>query len=346
MPRDPSLPVGSDLLGPLANVSRSVEQEGNTRRVRSGPECVHGVSVAHDMSGLYSTRSVRFILTSLEVADAPDGSPTGCSYAEVHGRIWPPGRGGAEPGGGVGIAGRWRTDLPTLVPSLRGRRRGRAAGPSDRQGIGSAGASGSVRGGRAFVSNALSGLHCAAFPRTSGGRPPFRLELQLDEGLPAKPEFAAESGASRRPPAQAASSSAAGNDAASGRVAPRVAGRGPAARSGGHDGRCHERDLLSVSGRGRRHCVNVPSAAGGVRTTRPAAEPVYGSRQSLLSHRRRRRQGGSRPADPGRARAGTSGRRAHRGVFAPGARPLGAFVPDLAGSRAEGTGAGGHHDDG
>ena len=50
--------------------------------------------------------------------------------------------------------------------------------------------------------------------------------------------------------------------------------------------------------------------------------------------------------DAGRARAGASGGRAYRGVFTPGAWPLRAFVPDLAGSRAKGAGAGGYRDDG
>ena len=51
-----------------------------------------------------------------------------------------------------------------------------------------------VRGGRAAVSDALSGFTARAFPRASGSGPPVRLELQLDEGVPAKPEFAAEGG--------------------------------------------------------------------------------------------------------------------------------------------------------
>ena len=75
----------------------------------------------------------------------------------------------------------------------------------------------------------------------------------------------------------------------------------------------------------RRHGVDVLGAAGGVWATWPAAEPVHGSRQSLLSHFRGRRPGGSRPADPDQARAGTSGRRAYRGVFA---FPRRAAVPE------------------
>jgi hypothetical protein len=53
--------------------------------------------VAHDLS------CSGFPTWRLE--DAPDGSPTGCSYAEVHGRVWPLGGVGAEPAGGGGVAG-------------------------------------------------------------------------------------------------------------------------------------------------------------------------------------------------------------------------------------------------
>ena len=72
---------------------------------------------------------------------------------------------------------------------------------------------------------------------------------------------------------------------------------------------------------------NVPGAVGGVRAARPAAEPLYRSRQSLLPHGRSWRQGGLRRADPGRACVGASGRRTYRRLFDPGARPLGAIVP-------------------
>ena len=111
-------------------------------------------------------------------------------------------------------------------------------------------------------------------------------------------------------------------------------------------GRRHERDLFGVPGRGRRHGFYVPGVVGSICASRPAAEPVYRSRQSLLSHSRSRWQGGPRPADAGRARAGAFGDRAYRGVFTPGAWPVGAIVPDLTGSRAEGTGSGRDHDGG
>ena len=96
---------------------------------------------------------------------------------------------------------------------------------ADRQDVGPAGAGGPVRGGGALVSDALSGLHRAAFPRAPGSGPPICVELQLDEGVPAKPEFAAEGVASRGAPSQAATSSVARHDAAPGRLAACVAVR-------------------------------------------------------------------------------------------------------------------------
>ena len=46
-----------------------------------------GLSLAHDMSGLCSARSVRFMLASLEVLDAPVGSPSGCARGQVPGYL-------------------------------------------------------------------------------------------------------------------------------------------------------------------------------------------------------------------------------------------------------------------
>ena len=79
----------------------------------------------------------------------------------------------------------------------------------------------------------------------------------------------------------------------------RVAGRGAGARSGGDNGRCDKRDLFGVPGRGTRHGFNIPALLD-VFGARFAAEPLYRSRKSLLLHSRSRRQGGSRPAHPGR----------------------------------------------
>ena len=45
------------------------------------------LSVAHDMSGLGSTRSVRFMLASLGAWDAPVRSPSGCADDQIPERV-------------------------------------------------------------------------------------------------------------------------------------------------------------------------------------------------------------------------------------------------------------------
>ena len=84
-------------------------------------------------------------------------------------------------------------------------------------------------------------------------------------------EGAAQGGAS----AQARAAAAAGDDAASGRLAPRLA-RGPGgARPDRDHGRCDGGDLLGVPDRGGGHGLDVPGAEGGVRQARPADEPLH-----------------------------------------------------------------------
>ena len=92
----------------------------------------------HDMTGLGNTRLSGSGLPTWRLGDALDGSPTGCSYAEVHGRVWPLGGVGTEPAGGGGVAGDGGADIPPLVSPLRGGRRGGAAGSPDWQGVGQA----------------------------------------------------------------------------------------------------------------------------------------------------------------------------------------------------------------
>ena len=84
------------------------------------------------------------------------------------------------------------------------------AGPPDRQGVGQARSGGPERGGGGVVSDAVFGLHGAALPRASGARSSVCLELQLDQGIPAKPPSAGEGTPSRRASAPAAASSVAG----------------------------------------------------------------------------------------------------------------------------------------
>ena len=78
-------------------------------------------------------------------------------------------------------------------------------------------------------------------------------------------------------------------------------------------------------------------AAGGVRRARAAGEPLHRSRQPLLLHAEGRRGGRQGAADPGRAGARPARDRAHPGLFAGGARALGAHVRHAAGPAAEGA---------
>lgn len=71
-----------------------------------------------------------------------------------------------------------------------------------------------------------------------------------------------------------------------------------------------------------------------------------GSGEPLLRHAEGGRASVEEAADAGRPRAGAIGDRAHRRLFAAGARPLGAGVPDPAGPSAEGAAARGRRDPG
>ena len=76
--------------------------------------------------------------------------------------------------------------------------------------------------------------------------------------------------------------------------------------------------------------------------TRPAGEPLYRPRQSLLLHGEGRRGGRQGAAHAGRPGAQAAGHRAHSGLFAGGAGPFGAHVRHPAGSAAQGVEAGRH----
>ena len=159
-------------------------------------------------------------------------------------------------------------------------------------------------------------------------------------------EGAAQGGAS----AQARAAAAAGHDAAS-EPAPRRRGRlaaclarGPAAaRSHCHARRRDGRDLFGVSRRGGRHGLDLPGAERGLLGARPADEPLHRSRRALFPHPQGRRDRPRliRPRSGGRSSQLRG--RAYRGLFAAGARPFGAGVPDAAGPAAEGAQARRHN---
>ena len=111
-----------------------------------------------------------------------------------------------------------------------------------------------------------------------------------------------------------------------------LAGRAADARPDRHDGRRDEHDLLGVPGRGGRHGLDVSGAARGVRGARPAVRASTPIAAATTSTRRRpaRRWTRSSSTQVGRA-LDRLGHRAHPGLFAGGARTLGADVRHAAG---------------
>ncbi len=182
----------------------------------------------------------------------------------------------------------------------------REAGLLDRRRVGPAGAGGPVQGDRAFVSDALSGARRAAFLRAPGAGPPVCVELQLDEGVPAKPIFRAKAerrgGHRRKRSRRPLRAMMLHQDRSR---------YGWLAESSPLDLVVTMDDatsdiLLGAAGRERGHGYDVSGAAGGVRAEWPA----------VLSNVRSRRRGGPRRVGPGRTRPSTvppgNARRRHR----------------------------------
>jgi hypothetical protein len=87
----------------------------------------------------------------------------------------PLGIGGAQSGGGGGVARGERADIPALDAPLRGGRRGRAHRPAAQPGVGQAGPERSGGRGGTALPRALPGFRGQAFPRASGEGPRLRL---------------------------------------------------------------------------------------------------------------------------------------------------------------------------
>ncbi len=138
--------------------------------------------------------------------------------------------------------------------------------------------------------------------------------LHLAQGASAMGGRGGQGAAQGRAPEEARAAAVAGDDAASGRFAPRLARGLRAARSDCHDGRRDRGDLFGLSHRGRGHGLDLPGLKRGFLRARAADEPLHRPRQPLFPYD----QGGrdrSRLTDPGRPGAGAIGRRAHRGLF-------------------------------
>ena len=142
------------------------------------------MSLAHDVSGLGSTRVVRFGVSVGRDRDEPDDVATGTQDADVSecaGAL-----AGTTPvcAGGGGDAGDERAELPPLPAPLRGRWPGRIVRPKARQGVRAPragrpdrmGARGStepaIRAGRSSTSTTISAPTMASPGATPGPRPP------------------------------------------------------------------------------------------------------------------------------------------------------------------------------
>src|SRR5271155_4531323 len=294
------------------------------------------VYVAHDLSGSV----LRTGSGLLERSDAPVGSPRGGSFDQVSGCFGSLRGCGVHSVGSGGVARDRGADVSTLARALRGRRRGGLVGPPAGEGVGPVGSGGSGAGSGSSVSRALRRLHGQALSRAAVAAPRFPVELQLDEDVSAIEGPAGEGQTARRASAQTAAPSAARHDAASGRFASPVAGGPASAGSDRDDGRCDERDSFGLSDRGGWHGLDVPGLARSVRASRPAAEPLHRSGRALFSYDGGGREGGPGGSDAGRTRARASGRPPYCDLFSAGARPLGARLPDLAGSVDQGADAG------
>ena len=90
--------------------------------------------------------------------------------------------------------------------------------------------------------------------------------------------------AARRASAQAAAPAVARHDAASGRLAARLARRPAGARSDRDAGRCDERDLFGLSGRGGRHGLDVPGACARCSSDHGLPLSLYTDRGSHYFH--------------------------------------------------------------
>ena len=89
---------------------------------------------------------------------------------------------------------------------------------------------------------------------------------------------------------EASTPAASGHAAASGWVAPCLDRRSACDGPDRHDGRCDERDLLDVPGRGGRHAVDVRGLRRGDQRARPVLRALHRPRQPLLLHPEGRRE--------------------------------------------------------
>src|SRR6266568_4227157 len=105
-----------------------------TQSVRTLQVKIQLMSIAHELSGLGSTRVVRFSAPKGSGGDGTGTVATGPENAEVQGRCEPLGAAGAVGNGRGGDSGGVGAAISALPAALRGRRATRAAGQAAGQG--------------------------------------------------------------------------------------------------------------------------------------------------------------------------------------------------------------------
>ena len=210
----PASPTRNSFIRPLPDLkARALYQ-----RLPPAPARRLVLSLAHDVSGLGSTRVVRFGLSVGRDRDEPDAVATGTQDADVSecaGAL-----AGTTPvcAGGGGDAGDERAQLPPLPAPLRGRWPGRIVRPKARQGVRAPRAGRPDRMGARAVPNPPYGLDGQALPRPSLRPPWLRLELHLDQDHLAARRL--QGTQARRPPSPAPAQALRRHDAPSGRLTP------------------------------------------------------------------------------------------------------------------------------
>ena len=200
--------------GVLEGISSLIQGVGGTTLT------IPALSLAHDVSGLGSTRVVRFGLSVGRDRDEPDDVATGTQDADVSecaGAL-----AGTTPvcAGGGGDAGDERAELPPLPAPLRGRWPRRIVRPKARQGVRAPRAGRPDRMGARAVPNPPYGLDGQALPRPSLRPPWLRLELHLDQDHLAARRLGVQGTQARRPPSPAPAQALRRHDAPSGRLTP------------------------------------------------------------------------------------------------------------------------------
>src|SRR5450759_3958136 len=157
-------------------------------------------------------------------------------------------------------------------------------GPADGQAQSEARVAGGGRAGAGAVPGEVFRSECAAFSREAEARASNSTELHVGEESVAR-SGAGASGTQARGASAAAGTATVAGDAAAHRWQPTpvVSGR-PLVRFAGDSGRCHQRDLLRATGRGRIDDDGAAWAAGSDRAARDFLRAVQRPRQSLLLH--------------------------------------------------------------